>query len=172
MRSRIVLLLASIFLVTIASIAYAKSIEDSLGGQIILTTKAIPAKLTSVAQVKGLSVTKFSYEKEESFNVNYLIFLKKPMSSSGELSILDITDGLPGNVKLSDTYFTTDRENRIHQPFPLTFDAKQLPGNRKYRVVLSHKGSVVAKADFYIKAKPQKFDGKVEFTEEEAKKKD
>ena len=170
MRSRFSFAIVAALL-AIASLAYAKSIEDTLGGTIIMTTKSIPSKLGSASTVKAMHVSKFSYEKEDKLTVNYLIFLKKPLTSSGELTILDITDGLPGNVKLSDTFFTSDRESRIYQPIPLTLDAKQLPGNRKYRVVLSYRGSVVAKADFFIKAKAEKFDGKVEFSEEETKKK-
>jgi hypothetical protein len=169
MRSRFTFAIVAA-LVAIASIAYAKSIEDTLGGTIILTTKSIPSKLSSASSVKAMHTSKFSYEKEDKITVNTLIFLKKPLSSSGEMTIIDITDGLPGNTKVSDTFFTSDREQRIYSS-PLIFDSKQLPGNRKYRVLLSYRGSVVAKGDFFIKAKSEKFDGKVEFTEEDTKKK-
>jgi hypothetical protein len=167
-------------LVAVASLAYAKSIEDTLGGTIILTTKSIPAKLSSASAVKSLHQKSIDYATDAKKNakgelevtINYLVILKKALDRSGEISIIDITDGLPGNVKLSDTFFTSDRENRIFQPIPLVFTPTQLPGNRKYRVVLSSRGSVIAKGDFYLKAKAEKYDGKVEFTDEDTKKKD
>jgi hypothetical protein len=171
MRSKLAVLFASMVVLGLASFAYAKSIEDTLGGQIILTTKALPSQFKTADSLRKLSETKFSYEKlkeNEMLIINYIVVLKKAITSSGEVTILDVTDSQKGKVVMTTPFYTSERDQRIYAS-TFEIDEKTLPGNRKYRIVFSYRNSIMAKGDFYVKAKPQKFDGKVEFTDEETK---
>jgi hypothetical protein len=159
-------LLALLLLAAPASAA----LEDSLGGQIILSNKGFPRTLTSASSVKAMHKSKYEYDKEGKAYIYYLVFLKKAISGvSSDITVLDITEGLPGKVILTSTFLTTERGQRIYGSY-LSLDEKSLPGDRKYRLVFSYHGTVIAKTEFYIKARKVERSGKVEFSEEEVKK--
>lgn len=153
--------------------AHAESTEDklanALGGTIIMSSKGFPKTLTSASSVKKLHQNKYAYDKDGKATIRYLVFLKKAIAGvASDVTLLDITDGLPGKVILTSSFLTSDRGQRIYSSY-LQLDEQKVPGDRKYRLVFSYQGYVIAKGDFFIKARPVKREGKVDFSEEEVK---
>jgi hypothetical protein len=159
-------LLCCVVMFGFSSKAFA-GVEDTLAGQVIINTKGFPKTLGSAASLKALGASKFEYDKEGKLTLYYMMFLKKASEGSGlDATIMDITAGLPGTVAQSFTFYLSRRGERILSSY-LQLDEKSLPGDRKYRLVFSYKGAVVAKGEFFVKGREVKRSGKVDFTDED-----
>lgn len=165
--------LALLFGLALSVEAKGSAPEDTLGGTIILTSKFFPKTLPSAASLKKMNETKFAYDKDGKLLFNYMVLLKKTdvIDVAADMILYDVTDGYPGSVVNASTFFSTDRAQRIYVA-NLALEEASTRGDRKYRLVFAYQNRVIAKsADFFIKAKEVKRDGKVEFTEEDTKKK-
>jgi hypothetical protein len=166
-------LLLSLLVFGLALTASAKgaAIEDTLGGTIIVSSKYFPKTLPGAPAMKKLNEKGFAYDKDGKLTFHYMIFLKKAdvIDVAADMVLYDVTDGLPGTVSSATTFFSTDRSQRIYAA-NLSLDEASTKGDRKYRLVFSYQGRIIARSsEFFVKAKEVKRDGKVEFTEEETK---
>jgi hypothetical protein len=139
----------------------------------------LPSRFSSegafVAAVRKGQIDKV-WPKEEKGNdeatwvLEYIAFFAKPLNDN-ELSLKfwEVTGGSQRFVA-GDEQYTREKASRIFAA-NITLAKPEFEQNKKYLMTLESRGRVIASTSFWLRGKGPNYSGKVEFSDEEAKKK-
>jgi hypothetical protein len=163
--------------------ADARKPEDVFKGQIILLKKPLPSKFKSeaafIAEVKRSQIPRNEVwpvdKTEKTWKIEYAAFFANPLNDvEADLKFYDITDPRrPPRFVHSDGQYTSKRGERVlFNSFTLEKSDDSFKANKKYLMQLVSKKKIIADAKFWLRGKVQQFSGKVNFSDEDTKKKD
>ncbi|MFO0574537.1 MAG: hypothetical protein U1A78_11095 [Polyangia bacterium] len=170
------------------ALAGGKMPEDILAGQLIVSDSSFPTRWTSAAafasECKKKHKAKLHFAKKTenkksiwpNVQIYYAAFFSKPVNDVEVRFVLyDITNGLGAKVKKGSwEAFLNKKGDRVLFN-SVELDKEDLFGDdtnpRKYQFAIEHRGQILAKTELTLTAEPEKFSGKVEFSDEETKKK-
>jgi len=150
--------------------------EDLLKGTVIISDSSLPTRWTSAAafaaQLKKLHKKSLTYDKKTGkVQVYYAAFFAQPVNDvQVNFVIYDITNGGKAKKGAWEAFLGKKGERVLFNSVEL--DKEDLEMNKKYRFVIESKGKPLAYADINLLGEAPKYSGKVEFTEEEAKKRE
>jgi hypothetical protein len=160
-------------------LALAAKPEDVFKGRIIITKDRLPSRFSSegafVAAIRKAQVDKV-WPKEEKGNdeaswfLEYIAFFAKPLNDN-ELSLKfwEVTGGSQRFVA-GDEQYTREKASRIFAA-NITLAKPEFEQNKKYLMTLESRGRVIASTSFWLRGKGPNYSGKVEFSDEETRKK-
>lgn len=170
------LVLLSLGLLSIGSIARAGGAEKTFGGKVLVLAKVPPSRFSSegafVSFLRSNSVKTVSQNAEGTWEFETMAFFKKPLGDLEiELIFYDITNGRsPDQRRMVNSYtqYTQDRFTRtlsgrtkLIRP---DFDA-----NRTYLIVAQNRGVELAKGEFSTRGISQaEIDSQKRFAKEQA----
>ena len=152
--------------------------EDLLKGKLIVSTESLPTKWTSAGQfasrLKSLHKSSVTYDKKTGkVEIYYAGFFAAPVPDvQVNFVIYDITDKAAGRAKKGSWEAFLGRKgdrvifNRVE------LDKDDLEMNKKYLLAIEFRGKIIASSELIVRGEGPKYSGKVEFTEDEAKKKE
>lgn len=149
--------------------------EDMLKGRVIISDAKFPMSWSSVgsyvAQLKGLNKGTLWYDKKTGkLTVQYAAFFAKPLNDvQVNLVIYDITNGARDRRGSWEQFMSRGERVLFNQ---VTFDKEDFEMNKKYRLVIEDRGAALASGEFILRGEGPHYSGKVEFSDEETKKKD
>ena len=150
--------------------------EDLLKGTMIISTESLPTRWTSVGEfvgkLKRLHKSTVNYDKKTGkVQIYYAAFFAQPVPDvQVNFVIYDITDKANKAKKGSWEAFMGRKGERVIFN-SVELDKEDLPMNVKYLFAIEFKNKIIAKSEITVRGEAPKYSGKVEFTEEETKKK-
>ena len=166
-------------LLSLPSLAHAAQMpEDILKGKLIVSTESLPTKWTSAAQfaarLKSLHKSSVTYDKKTGkVEIYYAGFFAQPVPDvQVNFVIYDITDKSAGKAKKGawEAFLGRKGDRVIFNRVEL--DKEDLEMNKKYLLAIEFRGRIIAQSELIIRGEGPKYSGKVEFSEEEAQKKE
>lgn len=151
--------------------------EDILKGTIIVSESPLPTKWTSpgeyAGRLKKLHKTSLFYDKKTGkIQVYYAAFFAQPVNDlEVNFVVFDITNGIANQNKKGSWEAFLGRKGERVLFNSIELDKEDFEMNKKYRFVIQYRGKSLAYSDVTLRGEGPKYSGKVEFTEEEAKKK-
>ena len=158
-----------------AALADPKAPEDVLKGRIIITDQRIPMKWSSVgayvSQLKSMNKTTLWYDKKTGkVKIEYAAFFSHPLNDvQVNLVIYDITNGARDHRGSWEQFMRRGDRVLFNS---ITMDKEDFEMNKKYRFVIEERGKNIASGEFILRGEGPHYSGKVEFTDEETKKRD
>lgn len=172
-------LLIGLFTLGLWGSAEAKGLpEDILKGQMIISTESLPTRWTSpgefASRLKKLHKKSLFYDKKTGkLQIYYAAFFADPVNDiQVNFVIYDITNGVGSKVKKGawEAFLGRKGERVLFNSVELDKEDQEM--NKKYLFAIEHKSKIIAKSEITLHGEAPKYSGKVEFTEEEAKKKE
>lgn len=172
-------LLISLFTLGLWGSAEAKGLpEDILKGQMIISTESLPTRWTSpgefASRLKKLHKKSLFYDKKTGkLQIYYAAFFADPVNDiQVNFVIYDITNGVGSKVKKGawEAFLGRKGERVLFNSVELDKEDQEM--NKKYLFAIEHKSKIIAKSEITLHGEAPKYSGKVEFTDEEAKKKE
>jgi hypothetical protein len=169
--------------------AAGKLPEDILAGQLIVSDSRFPSSWTSAASFADACKKKrkgklhFAKKTENGkstyppVQIYYAAFFKDPVNDVEVRFVLyDITNGLQNKVKKGSwEAFLNKKGDRVLFN-SVELDKEDLFGDdtadRKYKFAIEFRGKIIAHDDIILTAEKHNFSGKVEFSDEETKKRE
>ena len=159
--------------------AHAARPEDVFKGRIILTKDRLPTQFSSAAAftaaVRKAQIDRI-WPKEEKGNdettwlIEYIAFFAKPLNDNEvNLKFWEVGAGSQRFVA-GDEQYTRDKNTRVFAA-NITVGKPEFEENKKYLMTMESGRRVIASTTFWLRAKGPNYSGKVEFSDEEAKKK-
>ncbi len=152
--------------------------EDLLKGKLIISDASLPTKWTSpgefAARLKKLHKGSLNYDKKTGkVQIYYAAFFEKPVNDlEVKFVVYDITNGVGSKTKkMSAEAFMNAKGQRVLFN-AVELDKEDLEMNKKYLFTVEYKNQILAKSEMILRGEAPKYSGKVEFTEEETKKKE
>jgi hypothetical protein len=177
MNTRRTILGLGLSLPLLPSLAWAK-IEDIYKGRIIITKDRLPMRFSSeaafIAAVKRQQTDRV-WPKEEKDDhavwlLEYIAFFAKPLNDNElNLKFWEVTGGSQRFVA-GDEQYTREKNSRIFAA-NITVTKPEFEENKRYYMTLESRRRVIASTHFWLRGKGANYSGKVEFSDEEAKKK-
>lgn len=160
--------------------AYAKGSapEDYLKGQLFISDSSFPTKWSSVgdfvSRVKKNNKTSLTYDKKtKKLQVYYAAFFAQPVDDfQVNFAIYDITNGMASKVKKGSWEAFMGRKGERVLFNSVELDQEDIEMNKKYMFAIERRGSILAKGELILRGEAIKYSGKVDFTEEDTKKKE
>lgn len=170
------------------ALAAGKMPEDLLAGQLIVSESSFPTRWTSAAafasECKKKHKQKLHFAKKTenkksiwpNLQIYYAAFFKDPVNDVEVRFVLyDITNGLGAKAKKGSwEAFLNKKGDRVLFN-SVELEKEDLFGDdtnpRKYLFAIEFRGKILAKTEILLTAEPEKFSGKVEFSDDETKKK-
>lgn len=152
--------------------------EDILKGQLFISDSSFPTRWSSVgdfvSRVKKNHKTSLTYDKKtKKLQVYYAAFFAQPVDDyQVNFAIYDITNGMPNKVKKGswEAFMGKKGERVLFNSVEL--DQEDIEMNKKYMFAIERRGSILAKGELILRGEAPKYSGKVDFSEEESKKKE
>jgi hypothetical protein len=172
-------LLGGLVLVAAAGSASAKggAPEDILKGTMIISDAPLPTRWTSPAEYAGrlrkLHKTSLNYDKKTGkVQVYYAAFFASPIDDvQVNFVIHDITNGVASKAQKGSWEAFLGRRGERVLFNSVELDKEDLEMNKKYLFTIEYKRQILAKSELVLRGEAPKYSGKVEFTDEETKKK-
>lgn len=146
--------------------------NSAFAGKIMLSEKRFPASAKSLAafnaQIRKQSKTNFYEDKEKkSWKIQLAGFLKAPLNDVEYLvKIYEVGRGSQQLLASIEQY--TDSRGQTALLSNVILEKKQFGVNKELMMTMESKGRVLASARFKILGEGEKFNGKVNFSEDEA----
>jgi hypothetical protein len=164
-------------MVLLSSGAQAAKPEDVFKGRIIITESRLPTRFASsgafIQAVQRSSIDKVWPQEEKGndhavWKFEYIAFFSRPLNDN-EITVKfwELGMGSPRFVA-GDEQYTRERGSRIFSA-AMTVAKPEFDVNKQYRMTIESGGRVIAETKFWLRGKGPKYSGKVEFTDEEAK---
>jgi hypothetical protein len=161
-----------------AGVAVAAKPEDLFKGKIIITKDRLPMRFASpqafINTLQSKKIDKIWPTEEKNaehgiWNVEYIAFFAEPLTDNEiQVKFYDITKGEKKFVA-GDPQYTRERGSRIFgasiELAKPTFDV-----NKHYMMTIETGRRTIATTTFWLRGKGAQYSGKVEFSEEEARK--
>ena len=160
--------------------AWAAKPEDVFKGRIILTKERLPTQFPSagafIAAVRKAQIDRV-WPKEEKKNpddtvwfVEYIAFFAKPLNDNEvNLKFWEVGGGSQRFVA-GDEQYTRDKNTRVFAA-NIRLGKPEFEENKKYLMTMESGRRVIASTTFWLRGKGPNYSGKVEFSDDEAKKK-
>lgn len=144
----------------------------AFAGRIMLSDKRFPQSAKSLAafnaQVKKQSKVNFAENKENhTWKIFFAGFLKTPLNDV-EYIVKIYELGRSGQQLLVSFEQFTDSRGQASLMSSMTLDKKQVGVNKELLLTLESKGKVLASTRFKILGEGERYNGKVDFSEDEA----
>ncbi len=177
---RAVLGLVPLLLVGRPRLSLASKPEDVFKGRIIITKDRLPTHFASaaafVAAVKKAQIDKIWPMDEKktgddvTWLVEYIAFFAQPLNDNEvNLKFWEVGGGSQRFVA-GDEQYTRDKGTRVFAA-NIRLGKPEFEENKKYRMTMESGRRIIAETTFWLRAKGPNYSGKVEFSDEEAKKK-
>ncbi len=152
--------------------------EDLLKGQLLISDSSFPLKWTSpgeyASRLKKLHKSSLFYDKKTGkLTIYYAAFFAQPVNDvQVNFVIYDITSGANAKVKKGawEAFLGRKGERAIFNSVEL--DKEDIEMNKKYLFAIESGRQIIAKGELTLRGEPPKYSGKVEFSEEDTKKKE
>lgn len=156
----------------VAKPAAAQSPNQAFNGRIMLSSKRFPQQAKSAsaytAAIRKQSQTNFAEDKEtHSWKIYFAGFLKTPLNDLEYAIKIYEVSGKGQQLLVSFDQFTNERgqQSIISN---MVLEKKQVGVNKDLLMTMESKGKVLASSRFKILGEGEKFNGKVDFSEDEA----
>lgn len=157
-----------------------KSPEDIMAGELIVADSSFPTRWTSpasfAAECRKKNLKKLFYAKKtEKIQIYYAAFFRDGVNDVEVRFVLyDITNGTKAKKGSWEAFLNKKGDRALFNSVEL--EKADLLGEgetaRKYLVAIEHRGQRLASTELMITAEPPKYSGKVEFSDEDTKKKE
>jgi hypothetical protein len=152
--------------------------EDILKGQLLISDSSFPLKWTSAGEyasrLKKLHKSSLFYDKKTGkLTIYYAAFFAQPVNDvQVNFVIYDITDGANAKVKKGawEAFLGRKGERVIFNSVEL--DKEDIEMNKKYLFAIESRHVIIAKGEMTLRGEAPKYSGKVDFSEEDTKKKE
>jgi len=152
--------------------------EDLLKGQLLISDSSFPLKWTSageyVSRLKKLNKSSLFYDKKTGkLTIYYAAFFAQPVNDvQVNFVIYDITDGANAKAKKGawEAFLGRKGERAIFNSVEL--DKEDIEMNKKYLFAIESRRVIIAKGEVTLRGEAPKYSGKVDFSEEDTKKKE
>jgi hypothetical protein len=160
--------------------SYAKggAPEDVLKGQLFISDSSFPTKWNSVGEfvsrVKKNNKTSLTYDKKtKKLQVYYAAFFAQPVDDvQVNFAIYDITNGVQNKVpKGRWEAFMGHKGDRVLFN-SIELDQEDLEMNKKYLFTVERGRTILARGEIILRGEAVRYSGKVDFSEEDTKKKE
>jgi hypothetical protein len=159
--------------------AQAAKPEDVFQRRIIITESRLPTRFASqgafIQAVQRSSIEKVWPVEEKGndhavWKLEYIAFFARPLNDN-EITVKfwELGMGSPRFVA-GDEQYTRERGSRIFSA-AITLAKPEFDTNKQYRMTIESGGRVIAETKFWLRGKGPKYSGKVEFSDEEARRK-
>ena len=158
--------------ISVARPAAAEKVNSAFAGRIMLSDKRFPASASSIgaynSKVRSISKTNFYEDKEKkSWKIYFAGFLKAPLNDVEYLvKIYELTGR--GQQLLTSFEQFTDERGHATLLSNMVLERKMVGVNKELMITLENKGRVLASGRIKILGQGDKFNGKVDFSEDEA----
>jgi hypothetical protein len=159
--------------------AWAAKPEDVFKGRIILTKERLPTQFPSagafIAAVRKAQIDRIWPKDEKNpddtvWLVEYIAFFAKPLNDNEvNLKFWEVGAGSQRFVA-GDEQYTRDKNTRVFAA-NIRLGKPEFEENKKYLMTMESGRRVIASTTFWLRAKGPNYSGKVEFSDDEAKKK-
>lgn len=170
--------LSVLAVVLAAGTAEAAKPEDVFKGKIIITKDRLPMHFSSggafIKAVESKKIDKIWPTEEKGdqgkWNLEYIAFFAQPLNDSEiEIKFFDITHGDKKFVA-GDPQYTREKGSRIFSA-SIELDKPDFDVNKHYMMTMESGHRVIAMTSFWLRGKGATYSGKVEFSDEDARKK-
>jgi hypothetical protein len=168
---------ATLSLPFLPSIALAAKAEDVFKGRVIITSTRLPTKFPSEAAfISALQKAKTDrvWPKEEKGNdhavwkLEYFAFFASPLNDNEvNVKFWEVAGGSQRFVA-GDEQYTRERGKRIFAS-SIELAKPEFEQNKKYMMTVESNRRVIASTTFWLRGKQASYDGKVDFSDDEAK---
>ncbi|HNO68557.1 MAG TPA: hypothetical protein PKI49_08600 [Pseudomonadota bacterium] len=177
-RRLVLRVLALCLLVLPGTLRAAAKPEDILKGQLIISDSSFPLKWTSAAEyasrLKKLHKSSLFYDKKTGkLTIYYAAFFAQPVNDvQVNFVIYDITNGANAKAKKGawEAFLGRKGERALFNSVEL--DKEDIEMNKKYLFAIESGRQIIAKGEITLRGELPKYSGKVEFSEEDTKKKE
>ena len=160
------------------NVADAAKPEDVFKGKIIITKDRLPMRFSSpgafISAIQSKKIDKI-WPKEEKgadhgvWNLEYVAFFAQPLDDNEiQLKFFDITHGEKKFVA-SDPQYTREKGARVLGS-NIELAKPEFDVNKHYMMNMYSRGRVIATTSFWLRGKGANYSGKVEFSDEDTKK--
>ena len=155
-----------------------KAPEDLLQGSLLISDSSFPLKWTSpgeyASRLKKLHKSSLNYDKKPGkLPVYYAAFFQYPVNDvQVNFVIYDITNGPSAKVKKGAWEAFLGRKGERALFNSVEIDKEDIEMNKKYLFAIESKSKIIAKGEITLRGELPKYSGKVEFSEEDTKKKE
>ena len=155
-----------------------KAPEDLLQGSLLISDSSFPLKWTSpgeyASRLKKLHKSSLNYDKKTGkLTVYYAAFFQYPVNDvQVNFVIYDITNGPSAKVKKGAWEAFLGRKGERALFNSVEIDKEDIEMNKKYLFAIESKSKIIAKGEITLRGELPKYSGKVEFSEEDTKKKE
>ncbi len=159
-------------LVLVAGPAAADKPNAAFAGKIMLSDKRFPASAKSLgafnAQIRKQSKTNFYEDKDKKgWKIQFAGFLKTPLNDVEYIvKLYEVGRGAQQLLATIEQY--TDSRGQTALISNMTLEKKTIGVNKEIMITMESKGKVLAAGRFKILGEGEKFNGKVNFSEDEA----
>jgi hypothetical protein len=162
-------------LVLVAGPAAADKVEKpnaAFAGKIILSDKRFPAQAKSLAafnaQIRKQSKSSFMEDKDKKgWKIQFVGFLKAPLNDvEYVVKLYEVGRGPQQLLATMEQY--TDSRGQTALISNMSLEKKTIGVNKEILITMESKGRVLASGRFKILGEGERFNGKVNFSEEEA----
>ena len=157
--------------------ARAENPNVTFNGRVMMSDKKFPQSAKSpaayIAQVRKQAKTNFTEDKDDKgkWKVYFAAFLKTKLDDLEYLIKIYEVSGKDKRLVESFEQYTTDRGQQTLTSY-LTLDKKTVGVNKELLVTVEYKNKVLASGTLRVLGEGEKNSGKVDFSEEDTKKKD
>ena len=173
MSLRTLLISCAVLLCLGASTAFAGDPNVVFKGKIMTSAKRYPLSAKSkdayISAIRKQSATSFNEDKEkQQWKIYFAAFLSKPLNDVEYIiKFYDITGGSQQLLGASENF--NDERGQKTIVSNIVLEKKSFGVNKQIMMTIENKGVVYASTKFKIIGQGEKFTGKVNFSEEEAK---
>ncbi len=162
-----------------AAVAQAAKPEDVFKGKIFITKDRLPDRFPStgafISAVQSRKIDKVWPVEEKGpdhgvWKLEYIAFFAQPLDDNEiQLKFFDITGGERKFVA-SDPQYTTGKNMRVFGS-NIELAKPEFDVNKHYMMTMYSRGRAIATTTFWLRGKGANYSGKVEFSDEETRKK-
>jgi hypothetical protein len=179
MKKRIAIGLAALVLMVLGGVSLAAKPEDVFKGKIIITKGRLPMRFSSpsafVAALQKQKTDKIWPTEEKGddhgiWDIEYIAFFAQPLNDNEiQIKFYDITGGEKRYVA-GDPQYTRERGSRIFGS-SIQLAKPEFDVRKHYMMNVESRGRVLATTSFWLLGKGANYSGKVEFSDEETRRK-
>lgn len=173
MSLRTVLVSSFVMMCVLATPALANDPNRVFKGKIMLSAKRFPltakSKAAYTAAIRKQSASTFKENKEkQQWKIYFAAFLSRPLNDvEYMIKFYDVTSGPQQLLGASEAF--SDSRGQTTIVSNIVLEKKSFGVNKRLLMTIENKGKIYASARFKIVGEGERFTGKVDFSEEEAK---
>jgi hypothetical protein len=179
MHKRIAIGLAAMVVLVLGGVSSAAKPEDLFKGKIVITKGRLPMRFSSPgafvsalqrARIDKIWPTEEKGEDHGIWNLEYIAFFAQPLNDSEiQVKFYDITAGERRFVA-GDPQYTRERGSRIFGS-SIELRKPEFDVRKHYMMTVESRGRTLATTSFWLLGKGANYSGKVEFSDEETRRK-